>query len=236
MSNRLDQALWDYHRGDLDAVIQLKTAGGLTQEVWIESFFRDLEDLPPQESMALALCRGKVLDLGAGTGSHSWLLQEQGIPVWALDRSAVAVVIMQERGVQQIIHTDIFTFEGQRFDTLLLLMNGIGLVQTLTGLDQFLRLAHGWIHPGGQILLDSTDVRADPLVPQQDLSEDPSVGSYPGEIVFEVEYRGEQGESIPWLYVDPETLDRYAWQAGWSCQVIFQESQGEYLARLIPVL
>jgi SAM-dependent methyltransferase len=220
-----DQALLDYWNGNLEATLRLYTSTGIVQTVPASYFFRQPEDFPPQEWMALHLCKGSVLDIGAGTGCHSLVLQDQGMEVWALDHSPIAVQIMRQRGILQVIAADIFSWDPQPFDTLLLLMNGIGLVQTLDGLDRFLQRAHRLVNPHGQILLDSTDLRVE--------ENDTEAIESPCEVVFEVEYRGQRGLQIPWLFVDPDRLVNYASRAGWFCQVVFQGNEGSYLAKLI---
>jgi SAM-dependent methyltransferase len=165
LQDPLEQALWDWHRGEAKGSLLLHAYGlegiPLAEEPQVvspEVFFT--QELPEVEAMALDLCRGRVLDIGAGTGRHSLLLQEEGLAVAALDRSPVALQIMAERGVRCRIAADLFHWAGpgEPFDTLLLLMNGVGLAGSLSGLERFLRLARHWVQPTGQLLLDSTDL------------------------------------------------------------------------------
>lgn len=228
-----DQAMLDYFNGDIEAEIRVHYSGGNLQTIPVEYFFRGSEDLPPEEQMALDLCRGSVLDIGAGSGCHSLILQKKGLSIYALDNSKTAIEIMTLQGIKNIIQADIFTYSEGSFDTLLLLMNTIGLVQTLAGLEEFLKSIHRLVNPGGQLLLDSVDLDTVDLDPDQDeetlekLSE-----SYSGEITYIVEYLGQQGSKVPWLYVDPDTLIRIASQTQWHCQIIYQDDEGSYLAKL----
>ncbi|MDX2272439.1 MAG: class I SAM-dependent methyltransferase [Cyanobacteriota bacterium] len=227
----LDQALSDYWQGDPSATVYLRSPFAGEQALPIAYFFRDPDEFPLQEWTAISLCRGRVLDIGAGSGCHSLVLQQQGYAVWALDHSAVAVQILQERGVQQVVLADIFHFQPPLpFETLLLLMNGIGLVKTLSGLQQFLQLAHDWLLPNGQILLDSTDLRDPPDGDEESLP-DPNSADF-HEVVFEVEYQGKAGDPLPWLFIAPERLSQVAAQTDWFCQVVYQDEEGSYLARL----
>ncbi len=211
-----DQAWWDYFNGDTTATVVLTSPDGTIQDIPLTLFFRPPAEFPPQEWLAIDLCRGSVLDVGAGSGCHSLVLQERGYAVTAIDISQTAVDIMTARGIHQVYQRDIWEIDGS-FDTLLLLMNGIGLVQTWSGLRKFLTQAQQWLNPGGQILMDSCDLGTE------------------AEMTFAVEYRGRQGSPIHWLYVDPDTLMDQAEQTGWYCQVIYQSAQGDYLARLVPV-
>jgi SAM-dependent methyltransferase len=151
------------------------------------------------------------------------VLQARGLTVTALDASPEAVEVMRRRGVRDVHCGDVFTFAGERFDTLLILMNGIGLVGTLDGLDRFLRDVARLVADGGQILLDSFDPGpADPERPQ----------AYPGEMRFQLEYRGVRGAFYDFVFLDFETLRGHAGSAGWCCESIWQEEEGHYLARL----
>ncbi|MFQ3584864.1 MAG: methyltransferase domain-containing protein [Cyanobacteriota bacterium] len=235
----LDQALWDWHRGQPKGPIRMHahTPDGIpieeAQLISAEVFFTP--ELPETEALALDLCRGRVLDIGAGTGRHALLLQEQGLSVWALDRSPVALQIMAERGIRHLVEADIFQWAGPefRFDTLLMLMNGLGLVGSLAGLERFLRLAQDWIQPTGQLLLDSTDLREEVLEEEEASANEP--GPSARVVQFTPEYQGQRGDPIPWLFVAPETLLQYAQTAGWQGQIIYQDPEGAFLARLAPL-
>lgn len=218
----LEQAWLDYFRAPSSAELILHLADGTRDRCLVKEFFRDPDALDPLESFALDLCRGRILDVGAGCGDHSLILQSRGYSVCALDRSSVAVWIMAQRGIQCLFESDFFAFRADGFDTLLLLMNGVGIVGTLRGLEAFLDHCHQLLTPSGQILLDSTD-----LVIQ------PTLSSYPREVTFTVEYRGKKGDPFPWLFVDPDTLCRIADRKGWHSQLIYQQEDGQYLARLI---
>jgi SAM-dependent methyltransferase len=216
-------ALRDYLAGRLDADVLVRDEDGEEERTPAKVFFRTPEEFSALDHAALDLCRGRVLDVGAGAGCHSLALQARGLRVTALDVAPEAVDVMRRRGVLDARCGDVFSFAGERFDTLLILMNGIGLVGTLARLDGFLREVHGLLSDGGQILLDSFD----PGAP------DSGRGSrYVGEMRFQLEYRGMRGAYYDFLFLDLETLRRHARGAGWTCESIWQEDEGHYLARL----
>jgi SAM-dependent methyltransferase len=229
------QALLDFFHGDASATVLVHRDDGVVDELPARVFFREPAEFSPIEKAALARCRGRVLDIGAGTGCHSLALQERGLEVLAIDVAPQAVEIMSKRGVEDARLADVFAFHGGPFDTLLMMMHGIGLVQDLAGLDRFLAHARTLLKPGGQILLDSLDVRCtqDPrhLAYQQ---ANRQAGRYFGEIRLRFEYKGRMGPSFGWLHVDAVTLEEHAGRAGWSCEVMRREESGDYLARLAP--
>ncbi len=226
-------ALLAYFEGDTDAELIIRRDDGLEGKLPVSFFFRTPAEFRPVDAAAMDNVRGHVLDVGAGTGLHSLAMQERGMRVTAIDIDPRAVAVMQRRGVKDARCADIFQFRESGYDTILLLDHGIGLAETITGLDRFLALARTLIAPGGQIVLDSLDVQ---------VSDDPRhvayleanvrAGRYRGEIRIQTEFRGQKGPYCGWLQVDPQTLAKHAATAGWKCEIILQEKSGDYLAKL----
>ena len=229
------QALLDYFRGEPSATLVVHREDGHADNLPASVFFREPAGFSPIERAALDLCRGTVLDIGAGTGCHSLALQERGLRVLAIDVCPQALEILAGRGVEECRQADIFEFQGGPFDTLLLMMHGIGMVGDLAGLDRFLSHAHTLLRPDGQLLFDSLDVRCteNPVhLAYQEANR--KAGRYVGQIRMRFEYRGRMGPPFDWLHVDPGTLAERAEGLGWSCRVERQEENGDYLARLTP--
>jgi methylase of polypeptide subunit release factors len=230
------QSLHDFLSGDISAKVVVHRDDGYTGDMPASVFFRKPADLSPLEQTAINLCRGDVLDVGAGAGCHSLALQELGLRVLAIDVSPQAVEIMAKRGVKDVQHVNVFEFHQGQFDTLLMMMHGVGLVEDLSGLDHFLHNAHKLLRPNGQIVCDSLDVRytTDPShLKYQEANR--RAGRYFGEVRMHFEYKGKMGPLFGWLHVDPETLIAHAESIGWSCQVVFKENDGDYLAQIIPL-
>lgn len=219
------QALYDYYYRRNHKLL-LYNSYGPKEEMPIAIFFRDLEKMPTIETKAMDLCRGKVLDIGAGVGSHALILQKRGLDVMAIEKSRLAVEVMKKRGVKKAVAGDIFALTDMKFDTLLLLMNGIGLVGDLEGLAHFMQHAKSLLHPGGQLLFDSCDIlylyQGGPT----------PTDHYYGEISFQYEYKKQKGEWFKWLYVDQQTLETVAAEAGWDSEVIYEDNKDQYLVRL----
>lgn len=222
----LGRALLEHHRDGADEPLRLHSDLGEVDELPVDFFFRDEDELGELERIALEEARGRILDVGAGAGVHALALQERGHEVTAIDVVPAAVEVMEARGVEDARRADVFQFDDARYDTVLMLLNGIGMVGTLSGLERFLTSAPRLLAGGGQLLLDSADLR--PRV-GGDRRED---GRYAGEVHLQLEYRGERGAPYPQLYVDPETLASRAEERGWRVEVLARAEAGEYLARL----
>lgn len=229
----LGHALLDYHHGQTDAALTVFSDVAEEEPLPAAYFFRSFWEMPELERQALELCQGRVLDLGAGAGCHALELQNRGFEVKAIDASAGAVQVMQARGVRQVAHHSLLdaALIHQKYDTLLMLMNGLGLVGTLDGLVVFLRHAHQLLAPGGQILATSSDISY--LYEDEDgaLVFDLN-GPYHGEVTYTMQYGAEQGAPFHWLFADASILQDYAEEAGYEVDFLGKDDQQQYLVRL----
>lgn len=199
---------------------------GPKEEMPIEAYFREEDDMPDLEWLALNECRGDVLDIGAGAGSHALLLQERGFDVAALEISPLAADVMKARGVKNVITADIFEYQERKYDTLLLLMNGIGLTGTIANLTIFLEHMKLLLNKGGQLLFDSSDIA---YLYEGQL---PDNGKYYGELLYQYEYNRQKTEWFPWLYIDEKMLIKITSEAGYDMEVLLEDEFQQYLVRL----
>lgn len=219
-------ALSDFFQSKPNEPLWLHNNYGDKEEMPLDVFFRADEEVPELETIALNLVSGRILDIGAGVGSHALILQKNGFDVTALEVSTDACEIMKERGVRSIVNQDIFNYKPEAFDTLLLLMNGIGLCKTVTGLIEFLRISSALLSAGGQLIFDSSDISY--------LYEDIEmpVHRYYGEISYQYEYKNKKGNWFNWLYIDQRLLLKIANQQGWNCSILYEDDMDQYLAKL----
>lgn len=222
-------AMQDYLKGERGNIIQVDTNLTEGEELSVDYLFRNESELPEWETIALSLCKGKILDVGAGAGCHSLILQNKGFDVKAIDIAPVAVQCMQERGIKAELQ-DYFKEEG-KYDTLLFLMNGIGMALTIEGLSTVFAQAKKLLNEGGQIILESSDIIY--MFEEEDGSYLIDLnGDYYGEMEYTLTYKGVQGEPFPWLYVGYELLSDKAEEAGFNLEFLYQGEEGNYLARL----
>ncbi|WP_192821168.1 bifunctional 2-polyprenyl-6-hydroxyphenol methylase/3-demethylubiquinol 3-O-methyltransferase UbiG [Rufibacter sp. LB8] len=227
-------ALQDYLTGAQEAVITVYSDQTEPDEIPVHYLFRTWAQMPEREQFALEQCRGIVLDVGSGAGSHALALQEKGVEVTSLEISEKACQVQQERGVKNVLCGDFFTLAPIPHDTLLLLMNGIGLAGSVDNVPHFLQTCKKWLNPAGQIILESSDI----LYLYED--EDGSVSldlnaNYYGEMTYVMEYKQERSEPFKWLFLDFDLLQQYAEEAGFSAELLLQEEDAHYIARLTVV-
>lgn len=224
-----------YHGGDSGAELLVFTDQGGAESMPLSVFFRGRGELREVDRSALHHAKGHILDGGAGVGSLALLLQEDGYQVTAAEVIPEAVQIMKERGVRD---TRLAALEDlppvPAFDTILLLMNGTALAGTVRGFPQLLEILRRLLRPGGQVLIDSTDLRERARGEAQDPADGISDGGPAGliELHYQVEFDGVKGEPFPQLFLDPGSLTALCRAEGWEAEVLLAVAGGEYLARL----
>ena len=222
-------------------------------EIPLTTLFRSYEDMPEIERKALDMAKGRILDVGAASGCHSLVLQDRGMDVTAIDISPLSVETMKERGVKKVIEQDFFTLEGQameqrepssllewpsrdrvrrsQYDTILMLMNGIGIVGTLERMPEFFKQLDTILASGGQVLCDSSDISY-VFETEDGIIELPDDMGYYGEHSFRMQYKDTIGEPFDWLYIDADTLKQKAGRCGYTVEIVAEGEHYDYLARI----
>lgn len=227
----MGHAIKEYFTTGRAAKLRVFSSQFYEDEIPVATLFRTFEQMPPQEREAMRLCRGRVLDVGAGSGCHSVELIKRGHDVVAIDISELSVQVMKERGIDARICDFFDKSFDEKFDTILMAMNGIGIVGKVERLSDFFMRAKQLLAPDGQILLDSSDIRY--VFENEDGSLDINLAAgYYGELDYRMQYRGIKGETFDWLYIDFETLSMYARQYGFVCEKCIDGEHYDYLARL----
>jgi SAM-dependent methyltransferase len=232
MHTPLDQALEDYINGEdcEDIVIESDLAEDDVMEV--AYYFRSENQLPLLEKIALKNCKGKILDVGACVGAHTIPLVKKGLDVTALDTSKVAMDFLAQKDVKAF-STPFLAHQGQKYDTILLLMNGIGLAESLNDLPLFLKHCYDLLEPNGCVICDSTDVSY--FFEDEDGAKWIDLNAaYYGEFSFRMKYKGIAGEWFKWVYLDQETLKQYAEKIGFKVILIHDDPETNmFLFKLI---
>ncbi|GAB1857700.1 methyltransferase domain-containing protein [Flavobacteriaceae bacterium MHTCC 0001] len=226
------KALLDYHNGHYTEDIITSTSISSEDVLPLPYLFREFSEMPKLEQKALQLAKGKVLDVGCGAGNHSLYLQEKGFDVKAIDISKGAIDVAKNRGVLRTDVLDILD-ETEKFDTILLLMNGTGIFQELKQVAKYLKHLKTLLNPNGQILIDSSDIKYmydDDLDSYRDWID--TNADYYGELDYFISYKGEKEVPMKWLYLDFETLKLACEAVGLQCELILEGEHFDYLAQL----
>ncbi|MFV8357298.1 class I SAM-dependent methyltransferase [Flavobacterium sp. XS1P32] len=236
MKDLFGKAILDFQTNNSPKDLITETSISEEDEMSVAYLFRTYSEMPKLEQKALQLAKGKILDVGCGAGSHSLYLQnERNLEVYSIDISPNATEACNQRGlkntyVQNILEMDSDNPEN-KFDTIILLMNGTGIFGTLKETTPFLQKLKSLLNPDGQILIDSSDI-----IYMFDNDEDggkwiPSNGYY-GELTFTIRYKNEKEDEFPWLYLDYNTLQNAAFANGLKSELILEGEHYDYLAKL----
>jgi SAM-dependent methyltransferase len=231
MKDLFGKAILDYQTQNTPEDLITETSISEPDEMSVAYLFRAFAEMPKLEQKALELCQGKVLDVGCGAGSHSLYLQEKGFDVTAIDISPSAIQACQLRGVKNTQVLNVLDLENQKFDTILLLMNGTGIFGTLKETSKYLQKLKTLLNPNGQILIDSSDI-----IYMFDQDSDGSylvpADNYYGELTFTVSYKNQIENTFPWLYLDYNTLQNACNDNGLQSKMIQEGEHYDYLAKL----
>jgi SAM-dependent methyltransferase len=233
MKDLFGKAILDFQTNNSPEDLITETTISEEDEMSVAYLFRSYDEMPLMEQKALQLAKGKILDVGCGAGSHSLSLQnERNLDVTSIDISPNAIQACTLRGLKKAKVQDVMTLENEKYDTILLLMNGAGMCGKLKNIPNFLLKLKSLLNPGGQILLDSSDI-----IYMFDDDADggkwiPSQNEYYGEIVFNISYKGEKEKPFDWMFIDYNTLQNAALDNGFQCELILEGEHFDYLAKL----
>ena len=233
MKDVLGTALKAYYF-DKNTKDKLLTNSSISEEdeLPLDYLLRDFNEMPAIEQKALKLAKGNTLDIGCGAGSHALYLQNKNLKVTAIDISEGAIEVAKDRGIKNAEVANIYNFNpDEKFDTILVLMNGTGICGKLNNLAPFLTHLSTFLNPNGQILIDSSDI----IYMYEDENGDHWIDAtkdYYGEVQFWMNYQENQSETFDWLYVDYNTLQRCAVYNNLNCELILEGDHYDYLARI----
>lgn len=231
MLDLFGKAILDFQTKNSPENIVTETNISEADEMEVAYLFRSYNEMPKLEKKAMQLSKGKILDVGCGAGSHSLHLKEKGFEVISIDISENAIKACQLRGLKNTKIQDVLEVENEKFDTILLLMNGTGIFGTLSETSKYLKKLKTLLNPNGQILIDSSDI-----IYMFDEDEDGSyqvpANGYYGELTFTITYKNQTEKPFPWLYLDYNTLQNAAIANRMQCELVEEGKHFDYLARL----
>ena len=233
MKDLFGKAILDFQTNNAPEDLITETSISEEDEMSVAYLFRSFQEMPQLEKTALQMAKGKVLDVGCGAGSHSLYLQnDRNLEVTSIDISENAIKACGLRGLKDARVQDVMALENEKFDTILLLMNGAGMCGRLKNIPKFLQKLKSLLNENGKILLDSSDI-----IYMFDEDEDGgkwihSEYEYYGELVFNIRYKGEHEVPFDWMYIDYNTLQNAAHANGLQPELILEGDHYDYLAKL----
>ena len=237
-------AILDYQKEQRAGRLRVRSTMFEGDEMPVAHLFRNESEMPLLEQKALSLARGHILDVGAGAGCHALALQQRGMEVCAIDISPLSCEAMRLRGVRDVRCINLFDPRltprqpsfPTGFDTILLLMNGTGIAGKVSRLPMLLIRLRDLLAAGGQVLVDSSDLRYIYEDEEGQLGIDPEEPYY-GEVDYQMVYKNLhgktiEGDSFDWLYADFDLLQSTARACSMGCELVAEGDHYDYLARL----
>ena len=198
LNDPMGAAIHDYYHTGKAGKLIVKSTMFEDDEIPVGSLFRDFVQMPALERAALNLAQGRILDVGAGRGCHSVALKAMCKDAVAIDISPLSVAVMRERGLDAR-EIDFFdqSFD-EKFDTVLMLMNGTGIIGRLENMPAFFERLKSLLDAGGSVLIDSSDLKY--LYEEEDGSFMIDLADeYYGLVDYQVKYKNVLGEPFDWL-------------------------------------
>jgi len=168
-------------------------------------------------SKVISLAKGKCLDIGACSGHVSRVLQDNQIQVTALDISKSCTEYMLACGIKEVVCADIWSYEGGKYDTILLIDGTIGCIGTIDKLPMFFKKIEQLLTVNGQVLISDNNFDA-----KNGLRE------WEGQF----RYNNFIGERFNWFNISLQNLCHEIESIGWDCDPILKKDNGLYLVRI----
>lgn len=226
-------AIADFYKNGIAGRLRVLSSMFDEDEIPVAHLFREEDEMGELELKALRLSKGRILDVGAGAGCHALALQDRGMEVTAIDVSPLSVEVMTKSGIDDARLVNLYDETlCEKFDTILMLMNGSGIIGKIANMTQFFARIDSLLAEGGQVIMDSSDLIY--LFEDEDGGVDIDLaGDYYGEVDFTMQYKNIKSETFDWLYIDFETLAFHAAENGFEAELVMQGEHYDYLARLI---
>lgn len=230
MKDLFGKALLDYQNGNY--TVDLITSTNISDDdaLPLPYLFRSFKDMPKLEQHALKLSKGNILDVGCGSGSHSLYLQDKGLQVKAIDISEGAITVCKQRGILNAELKGLLD-ETETFDTILLLMNGTGIFQTVKQVSTYLTHLKSLLNTNGKIIIDSSDIQYMYLDEDGGFWQDMNANYY-GELDYFLSYKNEKEDPMKWLYLDFNLLLTACQSVGLKCEMLAEGEHYDYLAKI----
>lgn len=213
------RALLDWAGGGTDPEVIERDDGFWEFGAGYELYQAPFRDWLAAERSATRFVRGRVIDVGCGSGRVSLYLQQRGFDVVGLDSSPLAVRAARRRGAQQVwrLSLDDLAPRIASFDTVVLFGNNFGVFGTPRRLRRVLTDWSARMGPGARILAGSTNPYCGgaPALSRDYYFRNRTLGRMPGQVRLRIRYRRQVGPWFDWLFVSRREMRALLRGTGW---------------------
>lgn len=152
--------IWAYFQGKESYEVVERDDGFVGLSQGAKAYFAEYQDWPEHQKIAIKFAKGRVLDIGSGSGRLALYLQDQGYDVTCIDNSALAIRVCNERGVKKakvLPIEKIHQFAPDSFDTILMFGNNFGLFGGFKKAKSLLKKMHKITSSDALIIAESRD-------------------------------------------------------------------------------
>ena len=232
------QALMNYlETGDSFNVMERDD--GLVDMMSPEVYFRPFVEWSVHQQEAMALVKGRVLDVGAGAGRHALYLQEQGHEVITIDASPLAVEVCRKRGVKDARLLSLFDVDESigTVDTIVMLGNNFGLFGSYDGAKTMLKRFAAITPANGRIVAETLNpYGTDNPVHLAYHQWNRERGRMSGQIGLRVRYLNYADDWFDYLFVSLDEMREIVDGTGWKISQTIGNVNGIYIAILEKAL
>ena len=229
------QALYDHFRGHETSEVIERDDGRLDVGAPTAVYFGEFKRWPELLRRAVALARGRILDIGCGAGRVALHLQQKGLDVVGVDISTLAIKVCRLRGLRKARALSIadVTRKLGVFDTLLLLGNNFGLCGSCRQTQLLLRRFYGMTTARAQIIAQTFDPYVGASAHDRAYQRrNERRGRLGGQIRMRVRYRMAATPWFDYLFVSKAELARIVSDTGWRIARCIDGERSRYVAVL----
>jgi SAM-dependent methyltransferase len=225
--------IWDHFHGESAQEIVERDDGGIAVSGGPENYFREYAEWYQYEKKAIALARGRVLDVGSGAGRVALYLQSRGLEVVGIDNSPLALKVCRARGVKRVKLLPFARINRQLgvFDTVVMYGSNFGLFGSFTRARRLLRRLDRMTSPDARILGSTLD----PYQTKEPMHlayhrRNRARGRMGGQVRIRIRYKNYATPWFDYLLVSKKELAEILEGTGWRAARFFDTDGGRYIA------
>ena len=212
------QALRDHLDGVEGYEIIERDDGHIDLSSATAGYFSGDSEWPAHQKEALALVRGRALDIGCGAGRICLHLQKRGHDVTGVDISPLAVEVCRDRGVRDVRQLSITQISSKLgcFDTIAMMGNNFGLFGSYRRAKWLLKRFRALTSPDARIIAETLDpydtsARHHLEYHQANLRR----GRMAGQVRIRVRYTKLKSPWLDYLFVSRDEMAEIVADTGW---------------------
>ena len=223
MNDTFGMALMDYFNDPTSTHI-LERDDGYINEIETRNYFKEFNEWHPIEQKLAKLAKGRILDVGCGSGRSVKYFQKKGLETHGIDISELAIEASKRIGVKNCIVMDVLklNFPNDSFDSVTLLGNGLGLCG-YEGSKKMLKHLRKVVKPNGVIYASSRDPSITDSPQHLAYHErNRKLGKPIGLVNLRVNFNNIKGDWFEFYMIEPTDIADFVKDTGWSLERIVE--------------